>query len=176
MRANLFLAATLLLCACSSFVNTNPQTVDATRETPAAHMADGSFALIPKNKLSETTMRFIAVPFTCIKSVKPRALSIYPGASGRIDIETDTQGPCADKSRRTGFDVIAKTTGIHLVWYGIMTFVSRPDGSATLELRGEPPRPFCTHPDLFGSGYTWNGLPQRIEFDKCPLTATRRNE
>lgn len=167
MRAS-FLVATLLLCACSSWANTNPAAVDGNRQTPVVPTADVTFALPLKNKLTETTMRFVAVPFRCIKSVKPLALSIYPGAAGRIDVETDTQGPCADKSRRTGFDVIAKTAGVHLVWYGIMTFISHPDGSATLDLRGEPPHPFCTHPNLFGQGYTWRGpRAERVEFDKC---------
>jgi hypothetical protein len=131
-------------------------------------MVDETFALLPKNNLSETTLRFNAVPYRCIKSVKPVSLAIYTGASGRITIETDTQGPCADKSRQTDFTVIAKTRGVRREWYGIMTFMSRPDGVAFLELRGEPPHPFCTRPDLF-HGYSWQVYPaQRIEFDKCP--------
>jgi hypothetical protein len=148
--------------------STNPQGVDGNRQMAVAPMADVSFALFPKNNLTETTLRFVAVPFSCIKSVKPRAVSLYPGASGRIDIETDAQGPCADKSRRVSFDVIAKTNSVHLAWYGIMAFVSRPDGTATLEMRGEPPHPFCTHPNLFGGGYALPGPKARVDFDSCP--------
>lgn len=167
MRANLFLVAPLLLYACSSLANTNPQAADGDRQMTAAPMAGGSFALLPRNMLSDTTVRFNAVPFRCIKSVSPLSFSMYPGASGRIAIETETQGACADKSRQTDFSVTAKTRGVRREWYGIMSFVSRPDGSAALDMRGEPPRPFCTHPDLFAGGYSWKGLPQRIEFDKC---------
>jgi hypothetical protein len=137
-------------------------------ERQALVTPDETFALLPKNALSATTLTFSAIPFRCIKSVKPRSVSIYPGAGGRIDIETDTQSPCADKTRQLDFSIVAKTHGEPREWNGIMTFRSRPDGAARLDLRGIPPYPFCPRPDLF-NGFSWQKYTvQRIEFDKCP--------
>lgn len=156
MRASLFLAAGLLLAACSSSIPSssgNLQTSHAA-ELPAA---DPNHLALQFENSSAYSLLFMDVDSrrsTCIVSVEPPDIHLYERRTEKVDIKGDDQGDCRDAMREVHFSTALVQIGGGRAWKGDLHVRYDPRLSAWEGklYAGDHDVELCTDPPGFTQG------------------------
>lgn len=157
MRALLFLAAGLVLAACSSSIPSsigNPQTPGTTVQLPPVDPNHLTLQFENISPYSLLTMYADPQKFTCVTSVEPDFINLYDRQTEKVDIKGDNQGGCKDGERDVHFSTALVQIGGGRIWRGDLHVQYNPHLSAWVAklYPGDRNVDLCTSPGGFMQG------------------------
>lgn len=153
MRAALFLAAGLILGACSSSFppsSADPQRVNANGWATRASSSGNQITLKFEDAQPASTMTLSLTSIKCITSVYPEVTEFTYGVTTTVQIVADTQGRCTRIHAFALFDAEMQRSSQEL-WKGLLNVLSAPKHSDRWEaaiIENSGPFQPCEHPPL----------------------------